>query len=89
MQNKLKSYQTTMNIFCSLLFYAHLYIYENIERTISRGVWEIKRFGIDRKSVTENLARLTYQAALGNMCRVSSTSMKTRKVIIISFLIEF
>ncbi|BAF12237.1 DNA-directed RNA polymerase III subunit 2 [Oryza sativa Japonica Group] len=61
-----------------------LHIKENIithglERAISTGNWDIKRFRMHRKGVSQVLSRLSYMASLGYMTRITPQFEKTRK----------
>ncbi|KAG6476789.1 hypothetical protein ZIOFF_066037 [Zingiber officinale] len=51
-----------------------------LDRSISTGNWDLKRFKMHRKGVSQVVSRLSYIAALGHMTRISPQFEKTRKV---------
>ncbi|XP_057526773.1 DNA-directed RNA polymerase III subunit 2-like isoform X1 [Amaranthus tricolor] len=51
-----------------------------LERAISTGNWYAKRFRVDRKGVTQVLARLSYIQALGFLTKIQPQFEKSRKV---------
>lgn len=55
-------------------------ISQGLERALSTGNWDLKRFRMHRKGVSQGLCRLSFIAALGHMTRVSPQFEKTRKV---------
>lgn len=55
-------------------------ITQGLERSISTGNWNVKRFKMERAGITQVLSRLAYVAAIGMMTRISSQFEKTRKV---------
>ncbi|OEL36735.1 DNA-directed RNA polymerase III subunit 2 [Dichanthelium oligosanthes] len=57
----------------------HEAITSGLERAISTGNWDIKRFRMHRKGVSQVLSRLSYMASLGYMTRITPQFEKTRK----------
>ncbi|XP_060177518.1 DNA-directed RNA polymerase III subunit 2-like [Lycium barbarum] len=55
-------------------------ITEGLERTLSTGNWDVKRFRMHRKGMTQVVARLSYIGTLGHMTRISPQFEKSRKV---------
>ncbi|KHN14254.1 DNA-directed RNA polymerase III subunit RPC2 [Glycine soja] len=65
---------------CTLLTRTRSIITLGLERTLSTGNFEIKRFRMERKGMTQVLQRLSFIGALGHMTRVSPQFEKSRKV---------
>ncbi|KAL8153604.1 hypothetical protein V2J09_011364 [Rumex salicifolius] len=51
-----------------------------LERALSTGNWCIQRFRVDRKGVSQVLARLSFIGAMGYMTKISPQFEKSRKV---------
>ncbi|KAI3834885.1 hypothetical protein MKW98_015998 [Papaver atlanticum] len=55
-------------------------ITQGLERALSTGNWDLKRFKMHRKGMTQVLARLSFIASVGHMTKVSPQFEKSRKV---------
>ncbi|KAF4400699.1 hypothetical protein G4B88_001254 [Cannabis sativa] len=51
-----------------------------LERSLSTGNWDVKRFKMSRKGMTQVLARLSFIGTLGHMTRILPQFEKSRKV---------
>lgn len=51
-----------------------------LERTLSTGNWDVKRFRMHRKGMSQVVARLSYIGSLGHMTKISPQFEKSRKV---------
>ncbi|PIN14066.1 RNA polymerase III, second largest subunit [Handroanthus impetiginosus] len=51
-----------------------------LERTLSTGNWDVKRFKMHRKGMTQVVARLSYIGTVGHMTKISPQFEKSRKV---------
>ncbi|KAJ6797280.1 DNA-directed RNA polymerase III subunit 2 [Iris pallida] len=56
------------------------FITHGLERAMSTGNWDIKRFKMHRKGVSQLVTRLSYIGCLGHMTRITPQFEKTRKV---------
>jgi len=55
-------------------------ITRGLQEAISSGNWSLKRFKMERKSITQILTRLSYVSTIGMMTRINSQFEKTRKI---------
>lgn len=55
-------------------------ISHGLERTLSTGNFDVKRFRMNRKGMTQVVARLSYIGTLGHMTRIAPQFEKSRKV---------
>ncbi|KAK1422858.1 hypothetical protein QVD17_18147 [Tagetes erecta] len=51
-----------------------------LERSLSTGNWDCKRFGMHKKGVTQIVTRLSFIGAFGSMTKISPQFEKSRKV---------
>ena len=56
------------------------HITSGMNRALSTGNWDLKRFRMKRAGITHVLSRLSYISALGMMTRITSQFEKTRKI---------
>ncbi|KAL8794039.1 MAG: hypothetical protein Q9195_003339 [Heterodermia aff. obscurata] len=56
------------------------HITQGMNRALSSGNWDLKRFRMKRAGITHVLSRLSYISALGMMTRITSQFEKTRKI---------
>ncbi|KAL1537737.1 DNA-directed RNA polymerase III subunit 2 [Salvia divinorum] len=55
-------------------------ITNGLERALSTGNWDIKRFRMNRKGMSQVLGRLSYIGTVGHMTRIAPQFEKSRKV---------
>jgi len=55
-------------------------ITQGLSNSIQTGNWVLKRFKMERQSVTQLLSRLSYVSTIGMMTRINSQFEKTRKI---------
>ncbi|KAF3652290.1 DNA-directed RNA polymerase III subunit RPC2 [Capsicum annuum] len=55
-------------------------ITSELGRALSMGNWDVKRFGMHKKGVTDVVARLSFIGTLGNMTKIKPQFEKSRKV---------
>ncbi|KAH6772430.1 nuclear RNA polymerase C2 [Perilla frutescens var. hirtella] len=55
-------------------------ISHGLERTLSTGNWDVKRFRMHRKGMTQVVARLSYIGTLGFMTKIAPQFEKSRKI---------
>ncbi|CAH1448175.1 unnamed protein product [Lactuca virosa] len=55
-------------------------ITNGLERSLSTGNWNVQRFKMDRKGITQIVSRLSFIAAYGYMTKISPQFEKSRKV---------
>ncbi|KAK3187779.1 hypothetical protein Dsin_027340 [Dipteronia sinensis] len=71
--NRARQFDPTTSIKTNIIF-------EGLERTLSTGNFDVKRFKMHRKGMTQVLQRLSFIASLGHMTRISPQFEKSRKV---------
>lgn len=55
-------------------------ITNGLQSAIATGDWNIKRFHIERKGVSQQLSRISFISAIGMITRLNSQFEKTRKI---------
>ncbi|XP_056172452.1 DNA-directed RNA polymerase III subunit 2 isoform X3 [Syzygium oleosum] len=68
------------SMICSLQLLIKDSITVGLERALSTGNWDVKRFRMHRKGMTQVLARLSFIGTLGHVTRISPQFEKSRKV---------